>query len=207
MKRVPGDRAERRPARVKGMRRRASIVSVTVALCIDRRFDEITIKDIAAAAGVSCGTVHNHFAHKHEILGVFSRDIAASLAAAAEADARRGGSVRQDVFAVWRDLRRFVDDYRGIFGSLLHEWLNPDVARGARARDDFGLATLLGCVVERGRSAGQVDPAIDTAHLGALLADLMVAAVAHYCRTGDGEAADFAMAADLALLWHGVRAP
>ena len=78
------------------------IATAALELLMERRFDDVTLTDIAAAAGVSHQTVLNHFESKEGV--AFA---AADLVVASTNDARSGVTPGDTVGAV----RRLVADY------------------------------------------------------------------------------------------------
>ncbi len=53
---------------------RERIIGAMLALCVERWYDEVTLRDIAAQSGVSLQTVINHFATKEGLLAAMLQD-------------------------------------------------------------------------------------------------------------------------------------
>lgn len=53
---------------------RERIIGVMLALCIERWYDEVTLQDVAAHAGVAVQTVINHFGTKEGLLAAMLED-------------------------------------------------------------------------------------------------------------------------------------
>ena len=81
---------------------KARIATAALELLMERRFDDVTLTDIAAAAGVSHQTVLNHFESKEGV--AFA---AADLVIASTNEARSGVAPGDTVGAI----RRLVTDY------------------------------------------------------------------------------------------------
>ena len=88
------------------------IATAALELLMDRRFDDVTLTDIAAAAGVSHQTVLNHFESKEGV--AFA---AADLVVASTNEARSGVAPGDTVGA----MRRLVADYEQI-GDANARW-------------------------------------------------------------------------------------
>lgn len=91
---------------------KARIATAALELLMERRFDDVTLSDIAAAAGVSHQTVLNHFESKEGV--AFA---AADLVVASTNDARSGVTPGDTVGAI----RRLVADYEQI-GDANARW-------------------------------------------------------------------------------------
>jgi AcrR family transcriptional regulator len=101
------------------------IVDATERLLRERRFDEITVADILAAAGVARGSFYFNFAGKHDVLAeLVTRAIARGHTAAQawlnhEGDDARRAAVRRSIGAgaqLWAEqapvLRAIVENWR-----------------------------------------------------------------------------------------------
>ena len=88
------------------------IATAALELLMERRYDDVTLTDIAAAAGVSHQTVLNHFESKEGV--AFA---AADLVVASTNDARSGVTPGDTVGAI----RRLVADYEQI-GDANARW-------------------------------------------------------------------------------------
>ena len=53
---------------------RERIIGAMLALCVERWYDEVTLRDIAAQSGVSLQTVINHFSTKEGVLAAMLQD-------------------------------------------------------------------------------------------------------------------------------------
>ncbi len=91
---------------------KARIASAALELLMERRFDDVTLTDIAAAAGVSHQTVLNHFESKEGV--AFA---AADLVVASTNEARSGVAPGDTVGAI----RRLVADYEQL-GDANARW-------------------------------------------------------------------------------------
>lgn len=73
------DGGERRPVGKKGARTRAQILSAAYRVLEEQGYSRTTVADVAAAAGVSLGTVYQYFEDKAEIIATLVRIRVAEL--------------------------------------------------------------------------------------------------------------------------------
>ncbi len=141
------------------------ILSATEALLADGLFEEITMAQIAAEAGVSVGTIYTRFPSKTEVLpALFERHDAQvgvqveKLLGELRADPRMGLAQRIEAvvgFSVSYHRRR-----RGLLRALtMYTWQNPDAIPpeilAERGKQYRAVAELL---VGDGRDIGHPDP-------------------------------------------------
>jgi TetR/AcrR family transcriptional regulator, ethionamide resistance regulator len=147
----PGPRRARRPAGEDRDARQA-ILDATRALLGQRRFDELSVADILAAAGVSRGTFYFYFAGKPEVLADLVRDAIRQGQEAARPWLARSGpdehyaTVRHGISEgarLWRAqapvLRAIVENWRGdpeLTGLWLQMMGGFTAATAARIRAD-----------------------------------------------------------------------
>jgi AcrR family transcriptional regulator len=85
-------------------RTREVIIAATTAVALERGFTRLRVADVAAAAGVSTGLVHYHFATKDAL-------VAEALRAAAAADLSALDAALVDVVSSRARLERFLAAY------------------------------------------------------------------------------------------------
>ncbi|HEY8809090.1 MAG TPA: TetR/AcrR family transcriptional regulator [Solirubrobacterales bacterium] len=83
---------------------REGIIEAALQLSVDRSYEEITLRGIAAAAGVSLQTVVNHFGSKEGL-------VAAALASGLGHAKFLGGREKAPVGDIGRAVRLLADDY------------------------------------------------------------------------------------------------
>lgn len=86
-----------------------------LSLLQSKPFDQITVRDICAEAGVHYATFFRHHATKEALLDVTAREQIAELSQMAMAI--RGGN---DYQAGFRALCSYVDEHRDVFSTLLN---------------------------------------------------------------------------------------
>jgi AcrR family transcriptional regulator len=140
---------------------REVIIDATEALLADRRFDEITVADILAAANVARGSFYFNFESKHDVLAVLvTRAIGRGHSAARswlthEGDDERRAAVRRSIgegAQIWAErapvLRAIVENWR-TDPKLTDLWL--------RMMGGFTAATVEGIAHDHGGRGADVE--------------------------------------------------
>lgn len=102
-----------------GSRTRAHIADVATGLFLDRGFDDVTIVEVAAAAGVSKVTVFSHFERKEDLLLDRLPDVVEIARAAVRERADGTGAVE----AIRQTLLTLAEERHGL--SALGEGIEP----------------------------------------------------------------------------------
>ena len=137
--------------------RRQRIYQSAMQLFESRGFQATTFSDIAREAGVSRGTVFNYFPYKEALLiEYFGRHLEALRSKLDRRRAEAGDDPVEELFFLFDELARFVDDHRKLVLPLSYELLNPDPERSRRAYLALPLGDLLREVLTRARSARTV---------------------------------------------------
>ena len=102
-----------------GSKTRAHIADVATGLFLDRGFDDVTIVEVAAAAGVSKVTVFKHFDRKEDLL----LDRLPDVVEIARAAVRNRPDEVSAVEAIRRTLLALADERHGL--SALDEGIEP----------------------------------------------------------------------------------
>jgi AcrR family transcriptional regulator len=110
-----------------GSKTRAHIAEVATGLFLDRGFDNVTIVEVAAAAGVSKVTVFSHFDRKEDLLLDRLPDVVEIARAALRERADDVGAVE----AIRRTLLTLAQDRHGL--SALTEGIEPFLRTVAQA--------------------------------------------------------------------------
>jgi AcrR family transcriptional regulator len=138
-----------------------------------------TTKEIARAAGVSEGSLYNHFANKTELIGAVMTEVTAGVRAAlAVLHQRVGQATVEDNLATFAATAvEFFTDLLPIVGQVIGDhdmlgWLRqapPGTAgTGPAAGPVMGLTALAGYLA-RERDAGRLSPTARPAYLAAAL--------------------------------------
>jgi AcrR family transcriptional regulator len=102
-----------------GSKTRAHIADVATGLFLDRGFDDVTIVEVAAAAGVSKVTVFSHFERKEDLLLDRLPDVVEIARAAVRERADGAGAVE----AIRGTLLALTEERHGL--SVLEEGIEP----------------------------------------------------------------------------------
>lgn len=102
-----------------GSKTRAHIADVATGLFLERGFDDVTIVEVAAAAGVSKVTVFSHFDRKEDLLLDRLPDVVEIVRAAVRERSEEVGAVE----AIRRTLLALTDERHGL--SVLEEDIDP----------------------------------------------------------------------------------
>ena len=168
------DGGEERPAGKKGARTRDHILVAAYGALADRGYSRTTVADIAAAAGVSLGTVYQYFKDKNELLTTLVHIRVGELLdtdggtwdpAKGRLGLRRviAGFVRRyaesaPMQAVWEEVTHVDPDLAALRRELSHRFTRPleralrDAVAAGIVRDDLdpaGMATALSAMVDR----------------------------------------------------------
>jgi AcrR family transcriptional regulator len=118
---------------------RQRISDIATALFIERGFDQVTVADVADAAGVSKVTVFNYFPHKEQLF--FDRgDEAIALLRGALRSRRPGESIPEAIRGLILDLAAQRHPLSALRDGVQAFWLvvaaSPTLMAGARAEVD-----------------------------------------------------------------------
>jgi len=147
-------------------RQRQVILTAAHDLFAERSFDEVTMAEIAAAAGVARATVFNQFSSKHglvdaiteQVLSIYGQMLDESLA---DERTPTADLLRAMVIDMGQGIEADRAFFRGVFRELSRAQLTSDEAAGreaavAMARD--ALETLFRRGIERGDINDTHDP-------------------------------------------------
>jgi len=164
----------------------AAIQVAALELLADRGPREVTVRDIAAAAGVNHALVHRHFGTKDELIRTVLREESASIARAASDGGRDTAgllALLDEHPAYWRILARTVLDSPDLLDGVdmpaadafVH--LVGGARRGASARTNAAMAgaLVLGWIVFGEHLSRVVDVDVDGADLAAAVARVVSA--------------------------------
>lgn len=88
---------------------RHHIIGSMLDLCLDRWYDEITLRELAAQSGVALQTVVNHFGTKDGVLGAMLQDARARAAFAGQRGRAEPGNIPGAVDLLMRDYEHAGD--------------------------------------------------------------------------------------------------
>jgi AcrR family transcriptional regulator len=144
---------------------RARILSAAFDLFADRGFDEVTVSDVAAQAGVARATVFNHFESKQglvETITVQMLDYYRQMleAALAERDTPTAVLSRALYDAMGAGIENARRDQRGVFCEIARLQLGFDESGPAQRMNERNQALLVK-LFTRGQKRGELAPGFD----------------------------------------------
>lgn len=116
--------------------RRAEILDAARKVCAARGYHDMTVDEIAHAAGVAKGTVYLYFRSKHEIYWAMLENILTQLHEQVRAELAKPGTIEER-------LRRFIATKMAYFEAhleltrLYYTEVNSIAAKPARSREHF----------------------------------------------------------------------
>lgn len=114
--------------------RRLSVIQAAMELASNGGYEAVVIKDVAARAGVSLGTLYRYFSSKDHLLAEALQVWSARLGQRLQATPPRGDTPAERVAAVMRRMARGVEREPELGVALTRALLSPDP--GALANRD-----------------------------------------------------------------------
>src|SRR5215510_7061687 len=146
--------------RSKRLEQRARIVDAARRLFAEHGFDEVTMAEVAAAAGVARATVFNHFGSKHALVEAITEDVIAyydRMLQNALADTVTPTPVL--VRALFDEMGTGIEEdrrfYRGVFREIAKVRLGLDEG-GVGQRAGAAAIALLVALLARGQERGEL---------------------------------------------------
>lgn len=162
---------EERAERADAQRNRRNVLETADRMFAERG-TQVTLGEIAAAAGVGAGTVYRHFPAKEALLATVL-DLRLSQIAEFGAEAMLVADPEAAFFSYLRFITDSAFDNRVICEALAVEsdWVRPDKSEGKCVID-----TPLGRLLDRAQRAGAVRPDLDVEDIRVLLAGVVAMA-------------------------------
>lgn len=146
------------PEQSKAPPMRERIVAAAVRVMAERGATNATTKEIAREAGVSEGSLYNHFQNKTELFGAAFGSVSSGIRAAMQElfGALGQGTVEENLARFASTAVQFYFDLLPMAGSVLgdrevREWLQRTGRGGGPAQGQAGLVRYLAAEQERGR--------------------------------------------------------
>jgi AcrR family transcriptional regulator len=169
-------------------RTRAELVNTAIRLWQNQDFDDITVDDIVAAAGVSKGTFYYHFRRKEDVLVDLGWATVDRVGAEAEAAYRQHGDLARAVDAGIEGLvRRITTMPRGAVARTIQESMfrrstQPSPASGGRAPSDRH--AFLSGLFQAAHEAGDLGADIDADEVADVINFIFIQTILQFV-TGD----------------------
>lgn len=126
---------------------RAALIETAVQMFVESGNADISVRQVAARAGVNHGLVHRHFGSKRELLGAVLDHLAQEVA-------DDGADAADAVGSMFRGLES--SPYWRLLGRLLQDGEMPE-----HAQSTFPAMKLLIERYESGQRDGSIDPSLD----------------------------------------------
>lgn len=142
------------------------VLTAARALFESPGYAEVTVEQIAEAAGVGAATIYNRFGSKAGVGAVLFRDEIARLGAAAERDARKDTPTAKALPRHFTRLAETVAKNRELAAASFRVALEPGMGAGLAGEEDGtppSLAAPLEVLLRAGQERGEVRPGIDVA--------------------------------------------
>lgn len=114
---------------------RDKLCTVATRLFVEKGVGAVTMRELAAALGVSAMTPYRYFRNKREILAVVRANALTELAGALEAAAKTGDTVQARATAICREYVRFALDNPGRY-RMLFEMPAPELPPATDAEEN-----------------------------------------------------------------------
>lgn len=177
------------PLTDRGRRTRDGLIAAARAVLEERGFAATRMGDIAAAAGVSHGTVYTWFSTKEDVLRAVIDSVSAELYDGLRSPTHEGPA---DVRIAWAN-RRYLEAYRD--NARLLEVVEEAATSDASFRSvlaDLRRAHVerVTAVIARLQSDGMADPALDAAIAAAALCAMVEGFARNWTDVDDDEAVE-----------------
>lgn len=164
---------------------RGTIVRAAARLWSEKGYDETTVDEICALAGVGRSTYYLHFSSKDELLLELSLATARGVAADVEAGAAEGGVETQ--------IRAFVDGLVRRMDSVPHSLATAVMRRVSATRVQLGapptdgpvrFEDILEGIIRAAQERGEIRRDVDPGQLGEILSGLTLDALERWAGGG-----------------------
>ncbi len=139
---------------------RRRVLDAALGMFSDRGFDDVTMTDIAAAAGVARATVFNYFGSKHSLVETITETVLDAYRAMLDEALADSETPTPDLLRrLCRDMALGIEDtrrfYRSVFREIARIHLGLDEGSVAQRANEQTLARVR-ALIERGRQRGDI---------------------------------------------------
>lgn len=167
----------RREANKRSKRQR--LLHASLRLFREKGFENTTVAEITAAAGVAKGTFFNYFATKEDVLLALGEQTLGKLQLNVQVVPGRE-STRGKIKAIFAALAAGLDADRDLVREMVYRGLRlPDLVDRRRARLDFRATLVL--LLNQGQRLGEVRPDVDIHFVADMLYTLYFQQVVSWC--------------------------
>jgi AcrR family transcriptional regulator len=164
---------------------RRNLLRAAVALWSEKGYDQTTVEEICALAGVGRTTYYLHFQSKEQLLGEVSWATAAGVAEDVEASVG-GGGLDQQLDAFVDGLAGRMESVPKAFASLVLGYTFGDTVKNPPPADAVVFDDVLAGIFDAAKRRGEITSKVDSADLGAVLAGMTMDALQRWAGGRDG---------------------
>ena len=187
----------------------AKILEAARVLFSERGPEDVTMAEVAAAAGVARATVFNHFGTKHALIdGITTAVLAAYHDLLDNALADEATSAPTPVRALFEFMGRGIEEnrrfYRGVFREIAKFMLGLEEGGAGQVARQAALIRLIE-LLSRGQSRGELSDRHDARDLAAAFDSLVFGSITHWLYDDGSEALQPRMSRAAEVFLQGVE--
>jgi len=157
--------------------KRREIMRAAETLFAGRRYHEVTLDAVARIAGVSKGTIYNHFSDKEDLFFQLVTSGFDDLCGVLEGTVPDGAGFREQLAAAAREITRFFAERRPLMRMIITE-TGCAASRKPGVRERWlkhrgGLVDAVACIMKRGVADGEVRAKVPPRSLASLFLGLL----------------------------------
>lgn len=162
--------------------KRQRLLTESLRLFREKGFEQTTVAEITAAAGVAKGTFFNYFPTKEDVLLALGEQTLGKLQVVEAGQMFRSDTVQDKVKALFQALAAGLDADRELVRQMVYRGLRlPDLVNRERARLDF--RSTLSLLLAQGQRRHEIDPGADIDFVADTLYMLYFQQVVGWCTT------------------------
>ena len=187
----------------------AKILEAARVLFSERGPEDVTMAEVASAAGVARATVFNHFGTKHALLdGITTAVLSAYHELLDRALADETTPAPAQVRALFEFMGRGIEDnrrfYRGVFREIAKFMLGLEEGGAGQVARQAALIRLVE-LLSRGQSRGELSDRHDARDLAAAFDSLVFGSISHWLYDDASEALHLRMSRAAEVFLQGVE--
>jgi len=161
----------------RAVEKRHEIMRAAETLFAGRRYHEVTLDAVARVAGVSKGTIYNHFSDKEDLFFRLVTSGFDELCGVLNEKLPSGAGFREQLVVTAREVTRFFAERRPLFRMMITE-TGRAATQAKTVRERWferrsGLIDAVACVMKRGIAEGEIRQKIPPRTLAGLFLGLL----------------------------------